>query len=102
MLKWTLALTLASAAYLPAEAGQSRNCADRARVLDMLDTGYGENRLSIGLGANNTVMEVFVSPETGTWTITETSTEGRTCILASGQSFESTLKDLAAVKGEAL
>ncbi len=42
----------------------------------------------MGLGANNAVVEVFASAETGSWTITVTSVRGLTCLVASGQAFE--------------
>jgi len=99
MLKLTLAATLFAAAIIPAEAQQNRNCAERAFVIERLETKYGESRQSIGLGANNSVIEVFASTDTGTWTITMTVPAGQTCILASGESFESTLQDVTPVKG---
>ena len=72
---------------LPA-AAQSRNCADHARVVERLASGYGESRQSIGLGSDNTVVEVFASLETGTWTITVTRPGGPTCLVASGGAFQ--------------
>ncbi len=73
----------------PAFAQQSaRNCAPRNTVIDRLAEGYGETRQSMGLGANNSVVETFASNETGTWTITVTTPTGLTCLVASGQSFE--------------
>lgn len=71
-----------------AQAQQSRNCAPRDQVVERLVSGYGETRQSIGLGANNAVIEVFASDETGSWTITVTLPNGVTCLVASGQSFE--------------
>ncbi len=73
---------------------QQRRCADRARVIERLGSVYGESRQSIGLAANNAVVEVFASIETGTWTITVTTPQGMTCLVASGQSFEATPEDL--------
>jgi hypothetical protein len=73
---------------------QNRNCADRARVVERLADGFGESRQSIGLGANNSVIEVFASAETGTWTITVTTPAGLTCLVASGQAFESVDEEL--------
>jgi len=99
MLKTTLTATLIAAATLPAIAQSNNNCAERAKVVERLATKYGESRQSIGLGANNSVIEVFASRETGTWTITVTLPAGETCILAYGQSFESTNRDLTPVKG---
>jgi len=85
--------TLAGAALLallaaPALPQNSPNCAPREVVLDRLANTYGESRQSMGLGANNAVVEVFASTETGSWTITVTSVYGLTCLVASGQAFE--------------
>lgn len=63
-------------------------CAPRDRVLDRLASAYGETRQSIGLGANNQMVEVFASPETGSWTIIITQPSGLSCLMASGQAFE--------------
>ena len=72
-----------------ASAQQSgRNCAPRQAVVDRLATGYGESRQMMGLGANNQVVEVFASNQTGSWTITVTMPNGLTCLVASGQAFE--------------
>lgn len=86
------ALTAATALYIAATtdaaAQNSRNCAPRDAVVSRLAEGYGETRQSIGIGANNSVVEVFASEETGSWTITVTNPRGLTCLIASGQSFE--------------
>lgn len=86
------ALTAAAALYIAsttdAAAQNNRNCAPRDAVVDRLAEGYGETRQSVGLGANNAVVEVFASDETGTWTITVTTPNGMTCLVASGQSYE--------------
>jgi hypothetical protein len=70
-------------------------CADRARILAQLAETYGETRQSIGLAANNSVLETFASATTGTWTITVTSATGTTCLVASGQSFETVVGEPA-------
>ncbi|MEO0989376.1 MAG: hypothetical protein AAFX00_00335 [Pseudomonadota bacterium] len=67
---------------------QGRNCGPRQSVVERLAEGYGETRQSVGIGANNSVVEVFASNETGTWTITVTMPTGLTCLVASGESFE--------------
>ncbi|WP_420862693.1 hypothetical protein [Algirhabdus cladophorae] len=79
--------------------GQQRNCAERDAVVERLASGYGETRQSMGLGANNAVVEVFASDETGTWTITVTNPQGVTCLVASGQHFEELAEALPA-KGD--
>lgn len=63
-------------------------CAPRDVVVDRLAKTYGETRQSIGLGPNNQMVEVFASDTTGTWTITVTKATGVTCLVASGQAFE--------------
>ncbi len=75
------------------------NCASRAHVVERLATAYGETRQSIGLGANNQVVEVFASLETGTWTITVTNPAGVTCLVASGQAYEA-LTEAAVIPGD--
>ncbi|MEM1386787.1 MAG: hypothetical protein AAF748_10065 [Pseudomonadota bacterium] len=83
----SLGITTSLSAVGSAEA-QARNCADRDTVVTRLAEGFGESRQSIGMGANNSVVEVFASTETGTWTITVTMPNGMTCLVASGQSYE--------------
>lgn len=72
----------------PGTALANAGCAPRDIVLNRLATTYGETRQSIGLGANNHMVEVFASDETGSWTITVTRPGGITCLVASGQAFE--------------
>lgn len=97
------ALTVAAATFIAtttdAIAQSARNCGPRDSVLNRLAENYGETRQSIGIGANNAVMEVFASAETGSWTITVTLPSGMTCLVASGQAFEELAEALPA-KGE--
>ena len=81
-------LTCALILFASTASAQSRNCADHAMVVERLASGYGETRQSIGLGADNTVVEVFASLDTGTWTITVTQAGGPTCLVASGAAFQ--------------
>ncbi len=80
-------LVMSAATALPASA-QSRNCAERERVVERLSDTYGESRQSIGLAANNQVMEVFANLESGSWTVTVTLPSGITCLIASGMAYE--------------
>ncbi len=88
------ALTLVAACATPALATGTRACAPREVVVERLASSYGESRQSIGLGSNNSLMEVFASDESGSWTITVTSAQGITCLIASGQAFETLLEAL--------
>jgi len=95
-------LTAAAAVYLATTtdvaAQSARNCGPRAVVVERLATGYGESRQSIGVAANNTVVEVFASSEAGSWTITMTMPGGLTCLVASGQSYEAVVETLPVKK----
>lgn len=86
-----LALSLGLGAMLLATQhafAQTNRCASRDVVVAQLSDKYGESRQSIGLGSNDAVVEMFASTSTGTWTITVTLPNGRTCIVAAGNSFE--------------
>ncbi|KAA9005234.1 hypothetical protein [Histidinibacterium aquaticum] len=80
----TLALLLCG---LGASAA-AETCASRDSVVDRLAKGWGESRQSVGIAANNAVVELYASPETGTWTITVTRPGGPTCLVASGRDYE--------------
>lgn len=62
-------------------------CGDRTAIVDTLTGQYGERVQSMGLAHQNRIVEVYVSAETGTWTITVTSADGTTCLMAAGQHF---------------
>lgn len=80
-----LALTVTTATTA---RGQDAACAPRDDVLDRLAERFGEARQSIGLASGNQVVEMFASPETGTWTLTLTRPDGMTCIIGVGEGFE--------------
>lgn len=79
-------------------AQDNAKCAKRDQVIERLTVKYGETRQSIGLAPNTGVVEVYASGETGTWTIVITMPNGMTCLVASGQAFE-TLAEVAAPEG---
>jgi hypothetical protein len=83
-----MTLVLSATLFAGSAAAQTNNCAAHAVVVERLAAGYGETRQSIGMGADNSVVEVFASLETGTWTITITRAGGPTCLVASGQAFQ--------------
>lgn len=83
--------------YAYAQSAPRNNCGDRTKVVERLSTRYGETRRSIALGANNAVVEMFASATSGSWTLTVTSPNGQTCLVASGQSYEATQDTLSPV-----
>lgn len=77
----SISLVLAS---LPAFAA---NCAKRDRVVERLKTKYSESFAGGGLQASqskSSVVEVWASKETGTFTVILTTPEGMACIVATG------------------
>lgn len=99
MKKMTMIVTAAAVLMTgPALAQSGPNCAPREIVVDRLASKYGETRQSMGLGANNAVVEVFASDDSGSWTITVTSANGMTCLVASGQAYE-TLAEVLPAEG---
>lgn len=87
-LKFTMLAAVASFVLPLAAQAQGQNCGNRELVVERLTSKYGESRQSIGMAPKGRVVEVFASLETGTWTITVTSPNGVTCLVASGQSYE--------------
>lgn len=96
---FALSLGLAATVLLPGTARATAQCAPRDTVAANLATQYGETRRIIGLAQDNTVMELYAAPETGTWTLTVTLPSGVTCLVAAGSSFEATADTLPA-KGD--
>lgn len=76
-------------------AAQTMLCGQREMVVDELTDRYGEEVRGMGLAHQNRIVEVFVSEETGTWTITVTSPNGTTCLMAAGQHFATMIPEPA-------
>jgi hypothetical protein len=94
-------LILAFTALSTAAHAQSVTpCMDREAIVQRLLEKYQEVQQSIGL-SGSVLVEVFVSFETGSWTILMTDAGGRSCVLASGQNWEQATP-LRKTKGTAL
>ncbi len=63
-------------------------CGARDQIIGAVTGRFGETPRSWGMGPGNRIIEVFASEETGTWTITITAPDGRTCLVAAGQYWE--------------
>ena len=92
-MRYLMAIILVTVIAADAQA-QGRNCAPRDVIVERLATGYGETRQSVGIAANNTLVEIFASEESGSWTILVTQLTGVSCLVASGQSFQKTNESL--------
>jgi len=65
-------------------------CGKRADIEKMLKEQYGERAMAHGLAHTGAVAEIFASPK-GTWTIIATSPNGTSCMIGSGESWQTTL-----------
>jgi hypothetical protein len=83
-----LAIATATASVAAAE-GPAGPCADRASLIERLEKHFGEVRQAMGLDRADAVVEVFASAETGTWTILVTTPNGVSCMMATGDLWES-------------
>ncbi len=84
-----LALSSSSAFAVPA-------CGARDEIVKQLAEEFKENPQAVGVVNKNAVIEVFVS-ENGTWTIIASGTDGNSCVLSTGDSWE--IDVLAALPG---
>ena len=72
----------------PANAQTAPQCADHAAVTEGLLRNYGEVPAITGVVANGeALMQVFVNPETTSWTIVYTAPDGNACLMGSGVGF---------------
>ena len=74
------------------------SCAPRDKLIERLETGYGEALAGGGLQSENRMIEVWAAPETGTWTVLMTQANGMACIMASGTNWHQQ-EPIAAAKG---
>lgn len=63
-------------------------CDERTSVVNELTHNFQEKPVAVGLQGNGTLLEVFASNETGSWTILVTLPTGVTCLTLVGDSFE--------------
>lgn len=84
--------TLAQATTAPAPEGYAtiEMCGDRSSMVADLQQQFREVPLASGLVDRNSVLEIFVS-KTGTWTILATDTDGKSCVMAVGEGFETNI-----------
>ncbi len=96
---FALSLGLVGLIILPGIGRAEPQCAAHAMVADQLAAKFGEVPRSMGLASNSTVMELYASADTGTWTMTVTLPSGVTCLVAAGDNFE-TVKATQPAKGD--
>ena len=63
-------------------------CGEREAIVKSLAEQFKERPQAVGVVDKNAVMEIFVS-ETGSWTIIATGTDGNSCLVSSGEGWQS-------------
>ena len=83
-------------AAIPATVQAQMACAPREIIVQAMKEAYGESQIGIGLMNSKTILELWVSKTTGSWTIIRTNPEGWTCVITSGISWRSITPDTTA------
>jgi len=81
----------------PVQAQNFLRCAVRDTAISGLARDYGETQIARGLSEDGNLVEIFVSEQTGSWTIVVTAPGGLACGLESGGEFEFLFDDLPVV-----
>lgn len=84
MTKVAVSLGLAAGAA-PALAQQDDVvCAERDVIVERLNLDFGESPTGGGIMSREQLLEIWSSPETGSWTALMTFADGTSCIVGSG------------------
>ena len=75
-------------------------CGKREFFVDQLVDTYEEQPVAGGLQSENSLVEIWASKKTGSFTILVTDTSGETCVAFTGEDFQETT-GFVGVKGEA-
>jgi hypothetical protein len=65
-------------------------CGERTEVVRTLRDAFGERQVAHGLANTGVLAGLFTGPP-GTWTLVATSPAGISCMIGSGESWQSTL-----------
>ena len=87
MTRLNLVCALAVAVAFTSQAQAASVCGSRADFIKALNEKFEEQGKALAIAGQNNLLEIYTS-EAGTWTILMTSPEGKTCIIAAGNSWE--------------
>ncbi len=82
-----LALGVAFIGLPAVSASAEQICGERTKLMTSLGENYAEAPVAMGLTSAGAVIEVLTSP-TGSWTFLVTNPNGLTCMVASGENWE--------------
>ncbi|MEX0337953.1 MAG: hypothetical protein AB3N11_02825 [Arenibacterium sp.] len=83
------ALVFGAAALAPPASAQTAQCMPRDTLIETLQTKFGESLTGGGLQSENQLLELWSSQNTGSFTVLLTQPNGISCVVASGQNWNS-------------
>ena len=89
----TSALIFGAASLAPPMAHAVPSCAPRPAIVEKLAGQYSEGLVGGGLQNQKELLEVWSSPETGSFTILVTNANGVSCIVAAGRNWHGKMPD---------
>lgn len=63
-------------------------CAPRAQMVERLERSQGARLENRGIRGPDVVLEVWVRPESGAWTLVQSYANGQACIVAMGEGWQ--------------
>jgi hypothetical protein len=91
---FSAALVFGAAAMAPPALAQTSTCLPRETLVQNLQANYGERLTGGGLQSALQVIEVWSSDETGSFTVFVTRADGVACIIAAGQNWHNSLRQI--------
>jgi hypothetical protein len=94
MFKYSIAFAALFALTTPGIAATT--CADHDAMVKLLGKRYKEALSNYGVSGQKNIVEIFVS-KVGTFTILVTRSDGVSCVVATGDNWESQLKNVTSL-----
>ena len=86
---FTAAIIFGAAALAPPALAQSPPmCLERSQLTEALQEAYHESPRGAGLQSPYQMLEIWSSPETGSFTVLVTRPDGISCVVASGNYWQ--------------
>ena len=83
----TAALIFGAAAIAPPAVHAQSNCAPRDSVIERLKEKYSERLTGGGVQNAESIIEIWASDKTGSFTVLITHANGTSCVVSSGQNW---------------
>jgi len=90
-MRFLFALTLCAAGFAPHLGTATISdvfCDDSARLEKQLLTIHGAQKLGHGMRGPDALLEVWIAPSSGDWTMVQSYANGTSCIVAMGEHWE--------------